>query len=227
MIRESRAQAACGAGAGGRGGVNHQTRASESSGPTAAPGDRPDRLDPPTHESESIRPTLAPWGEWVRLGPAHVSSCGDEAAAAWTAGEEAGGDDRFSVLRPHAKGGIGQVSVALDVALNREVALKELLEELRNEPGSRARFQFEAEVTARLEHPGVVPVYAIGENARGEPFYVMRFIKGDSFKDAIRRFHASRGRLGLRRARRGWASSNCSADSSMSATRSSTRTAGV
>ena len=112
--------------------------------------------------------------------------------------QEGGGDARYVVLRPHAKGGIGQVSVALDVALNREVALKELLDGHPEEPESRARFQLEAEVTARLEHPGIVPVYAIGCNERGEPFYVMRFIKGDSFKEAVRQFHASRGRCDLR-----------------------------
>jgi serine/threonine protein kinase len=99
------------------------------------------------------------------------------------------------VLRPHAKGGIGKVSVALDVALNREVALKELLDDHREQSDSRARFLLEAEVTARLEHPGIVPVYAIGRNARGEPFYVMRFVKGESFKEAVRQFHA--GRRGL------------------------------
>src|SRR5262249_47319124 len=120
-----------------------------------------------------------------------------EVAVDWPSPREMGGDERYLVLRPHAKGGIGQVSVALDVALNREVALKELLEEHLNQTDSRTRFELEAEVTARLEHPGVVPVYAIGRNAGGEPFYVMRFIKGESFKEAVRRFHANRGRLGL------------------------------
>ena len=116
--------------------------------------------------------------------------------------------------------------MALDVALNREVALKELLDERLEQTESRARFQLEAEVTARLEHPGIVPVYAIGCNARGEPFYVMRFIKGESFKEAVRQFHASRGRRGpAQRASRGSGSSSSCGDSSTSATRSSTRTA--
>ena len=73
----------------------------------------------------------------------------------------------YVVVRPHAKGGIGKVSVALDVQLNREVALKELLDEHLEKPDSRARFLLEAEVTARLEHPGIVPVYGIGLNAPG------------------------------------------------------------
>src|SRR5262249_24507475 len=54
---------------------------------------------------------------------------------------------------------------------------------------SRARFLLEAEVTGKLEHPGVVPVYGLGRYEDGRPFYAMRFVKGDSLKDAIERFH--------------------------------------
>jgi hypothetical protein len=48
-------------------------------------------------------------------------------------------------------------------------------------------------VTGGLEHPGVVPVYGLGVYPDGRPFYAMRLIKGDSLKDAIRRFHAADG----------------------------------
>jgi WD40 repeat protein/serine/threonine protein kinase len=96
---------------------------------------------------------------------------------------------RFSILRPHARGGLGQVSVALDAELNREVALKELRPELADDPDSRARFLLEAEITGRLEHPGVVPVYGLGCDAGGHPFYAMRFVKGQSLKEAIAQFH--------------------------------------
>jgi eukaryotic-like serine/threonine-protein kinase len=96
---------------------------------------------------------------------------------------------RFCILRPHAKGGLGQISVALDSELNREVALKELRPERADDPDSRARFLLEAEVTGRLEHPGVVPVYGLGCDAQGRPFYAMRFVKGQNLKEAIDRFH--------------------------------------
>jgi WD40 repeat protein len=96
---------------------------------------------------------------------------------------------RFLVIRPHARGGIGRVSVALDRELNREVALKEILPEQANNPHSRARFLLEAEVTGRLEHPGVVPVYGLGNDSSGHPFYAMRFVKGESLQDAILQFH--------------------------------------
>ena len=50
------------------------------------------------------------------------------------------------------------------------------------------RFLREAEITGRLEHPGIVPVYGLGAYADGRPFYAMRFIRGDSLKEAIGAF---------------------------------------
>jgi len=96
---------------------------------------------------------------------------------------------RFRILRPHAKGGLGQVYVAHDEELHREVALKEIQERHADHPESRARFLLEAGITGGLEHPGIVPVYGLGQYADGRPYYAMRFIKGDSLKDAIERFH--------------------------------------
>ena len=96
---------------------------------------------------------------------------------------------RFRILRPHAKGGLGEVFVALDTELNRDVALKEIQDQFADDPHYRSRFEFEAEVTGGLEHPGIVPVYGLGHTPDGRPFYAMRFIKGNSLKEAIRRFH--------------------------------------
>lgn len=98
-------------------------------------------------------------------------------------------DLRFRVLRPHARGGLGKVSVALDGELNREVAFKELLDEHADSLAKRSRFLVEAEITGALEHPGIVPVYGLGHYADGRPFYAMRFIQGDSLKEAIEAFH--------------------------------------
>ena len=98
--------------------------------------------------------------------------------------------ERFRILRPHARGGLGEVSVAEDCELNREVALKQIREPYSTDTESRSRFLVEAEVTGRLEHPGIVPVYSLGQDREGRPFYVMRFIKGNSLKEAIREFHS-------------------------------------
>lgn len=96
---------------------------------------------------------------------------------------------RFRNLRPHAKGGLGEVSVALDSELNREVALKEIQERFADDPQSRERFILEAEITGGLEHPGIVPVYGLGTYPNGRPFYAMRFIRGSSLKEALQEFH--------------------------------------
>jgi serine/threonine-protein kinase len=96
---------------------------------------------------------------------------------------------RFRILRPHARGGVGEVFIAHDEDLDREVALKEIQSRHADEPDSRARFLLEAAITGGLEHPGIVPVYALGQYADGRPYYAMRFIKGDSLQEAIARFH--------------------------------------
>jgi formylglycine-generating enzyme required for sulfatase activity/serine/threonine protein kinase len=97
---------------------------------------------------------------------------------------------RFRILRPHAKGGLGQVSIALDQELDRPVALKEIQERHADDPQRRARFVEEAEITGKLEHPGIIPVYGLGHDVSGRPFYAMRFIHGDNLKEAIGRFRA-------------------------------------
>lgn len=96
---------------------------------------------------------------------------------------------RFRVLRPFARGGLGEVLVAEDQELHREVALKQIQERHADDVASRARFIMEAEITGNLEHPGIVPVYGLGQYADGRPYYAMRFIRGDSLHDAIEKFH--------------------------------------
>ena len=98
-------------------------------------------------------------------------------------------ESRYRILRPFAEGGLGQVSIAMDEELNREVAFKEIkLRHVRNE-SARSRFVVEAEVTGGLEHPGIVPVYGFGEFDDGRPYYAMRFIRGETLLDALLQFH--------------------------------------
>ena len=104
--------------------------------------------------------------------------------------DDSGCRQRFRILRPHAQGGLGAVFVALDEELHREVALKQILDAHADDPTSRARFLREAEITGGLEHPGIVPVYGLGSYPDGRPYYAMRFIRGESLKEAIAAFHA-------------------------------------
>lgn len=67
--------------------------------------------------------------------------------------------ERYTLTRLHAKGGIGQVWLARDTNIGREVALKELRPERAENPTVWARFLEEARITGQLEHPGIVPVY--------------------------------------------------------------------
>ena len=101
--------------------------------------------------------------------------------------------NRFEILKPHARGGLGEVFLAHDRELNREVALKEIQDRYSDRPESQARFVIEAEITGSLEHPGIVPVYSLSRDSDGLPFYAMRFIRGESLDRVIKKFHESGG----------------------------------
>ena len=92
-------------------------------------------------------------------------------------------------LNLHDRGGLGVVYKAKDEELHRDVAVKFLNLNVAQSEEYRQRFLQEAEITGRLDHPGVVPVYASGESGDQQPFYVMRFIGGDTYDDVIRSYH--------------------------------------
>ena len=96
---------------------------------------------------------------------------------------------RFQRRRFHAAGALGEVFVAEDVELHREVALKEIKRARTGHEESRVRFVLEAKITGNLEHPGIVPVYGLGAYPDGRPYYAMRFIRGETLAAAIKRFH--------------------------------------
>jgi serine/threonine protein kinase len=92
--------------------------------------------------------------------------------------------ERYDVTREHARGGMGRILDAYDVELGRRVALKELL---RRTPELEARFAREALITARLQHPGIVPIHDAGRDETGAPFYVMKLLTGESLKIKLSR----------------------------------------
>jgi serine/threonine-protein kinase len=102
-------------------------------------------------------------------------------------------DGRFAILHLHERGGVGEVFVAKDCELNREVALKQIQASHAHDVSSRTRFLLEAEITGCLEHPGIVPVYGLGYSEDGRPYYAMRFIHGKSLHKQIEEFHNPRG----------------------------------
>ncbi len=94
---------------------------------------------------------------------------------------------RYHALQLHARGGLGEIYVARDGECDREVALKTVQQGCTD--AGQARFLREAAITARLQHPGIVPVYGISTTADGRPQYSMRFISGVTLTDAVRQFH--------------------------------------
>jgi serine/threonine-protein kinase len=150
--------------------------------------------------NRSTRASLAALGEpeieatLARVTPTHNGHATEvdedpDRTATLAVGAATSDGQRFRLLRPHARGGLGEVFVALDAELHREVVLKQILEKHADDPASRRRFVAEAEITGGLEHPGVVPVYGLGTDGGGRPYYAMRFIRGESLKEAIEHFH--------------------------------------
>ena len=98
---------------------------------------------------------------------------------------EAGVNGQYQVVRELGRGGMGVVFLARDVALHRTVAIKVLRHEFVDSEDHRERFRREARLTARLSHPGIVPVYTLGE--RHELVYiVMQYVQGASLADRLR-----------------------------------------
>lgn len=100
---------------------------------------------------------------------------------------------QYDYFRFHAKGGLGEVYLAGDKDLHRQVALKFMQKRVEANPDSQGQFNVEGEVAAQLEHPGVVPVYGMGHTSDGRPFHVMRYIQGETLGDVIDRFHSKDG----------------------------------
>ncbi len=88
--------------------------------------------------------------------------------------------DRYDQVAEHARGGLGRVVRAVDKRLGRTVAVKELL---RHDEVHEAQFVREALITARLEHPGIVPVHEAGRWPNGSPYYVMKLVEGRTLKE--------------------------------------------
>ena len=85
---------------------------------------------------------------------------------------------RYSVTSELAKGGMGVIYTAYDSQMRRDVVLKCLQLKHRNNFQAVQRFYSEAHITGQLQHPGIAPVYELGELEDGRPFYCMKLVEG-------------------------------------------------
>jgi serine/threonine protein kinase/tetratricopeptide (TPR) repeat protein len=160
---------------------------------TVAPADRA----PPAQRSAETRPGHA---RATAIGSAPAADASSAATAA--APPAAGDDDPLPFVDPGlyvaehevARGGMGRIIAAHDRVLGRPVALKELL---HPDPDHAARFRREALITARLQHPAIVPVYQAGRWPSGEPFYAMKLVAGEPLDKVIARATTLAARLAL------------------------------
>jgi hypothetical protein len=100
----------------------------------------------------------------------------------------------YAIVRELAQGGMGRVVEARDLRLGRRVAIKELLPKNRD---VARRFEREARITARLQHPSIIHVYEAGVWKGGEPFYAMPVVQGQSLDKAVAKRTTLAARLAL------------------------------
>ena len=99
----------------------------------------------------------------------------------------------YEIVGEISRGGVGIVYRAVDVRLNREIALKVLAPELVTDPDRRRRFVQEARSASALEHPHIAVIHEIDE-ADGVTFIAMELVRGESLSDALRRTRPPPGR---------------------------------
>ena len=143
-------------------------------------------------EPEKINPDLEdPVASTVAANrTVYVQSAGDTSAGAAPAlpGDpimHVEGGLKYEMKRVVGSGGMGVIYEAVDLKCDRSVAIKVLLEERKLQDGAHDRFTQEAKITAQLEHPNIIPVHELGNEAGGNTFYSMKLVQGVTLADVL------------------------------------------
>jgi len=162
-------------------------------------------MSPDERARRGLTPPTPPSGERPVAGAVDTPGLGETLAATPSGSGEAPVsidiaafpvDDtgRYELSGVHARGGLGRIVKARDQRLHRTVAIKELLQRT---PATEARFVREALITARLEHPGIVPIHEAGRWPSGDPYYSMKLVSGRTLKELIEDGRSLEARLAL------------------------------
>ncbi len=107
-------------------------------------------------------------------------------AAARPAGLPSVTVDGYELLRVLGEGGVGIVYQAVQKSIERDIAVKMIKPGVGDSPHDRAKFLAEAVVTGKLDHPNIVPIHDLGTTRDGQPFYVMKLVRGTPWNAVIR-----------------------------------------
>jgi Protein kinase domain len=166
--------------------------------PTHVTADPPSRSDEgtaahgelPLERTHSLERTLGLTQEQLRaLGLSRDRTEGARPAET----ELARSFGNYSLIRKLASGGMGVVYLARQERLGRDVALKMILSGDHASTGEIQRFQLEAEAAAKLDHPGIVPIFEVGEQD-GQHYSSMGYVEGGSLASSAERGFRSRRR---------------------------------
>jgi WD40 repeat protein len=156
------------------------------SGPGVDPTSATRTTEPETHDGRGIDP--------VRTAASNPETVEPPVVERLPAPLQTREPERYDTLGEHGRGGLGRVLRAHDRELGRTVAIKELL---RRGRAAEVRFLREALITARLEHPGIVPVHEAGRWPDGTPFYSMKLVAGRPLRELVEAARTLEQRLAL------------------------------
>ena len=99
--------------------------------------------------------------------------------------------DRYNLGKEVARGGVGVINQAFETRLRRDLVIKRLISQSEVSDYVLAKFVEEAQITAQLEHPNIVPVHDIGVTEAGDLYFSMKYVDGDSLKRVLKRLRAA------------------------------------
>lgn len=154
--------------------------------PSCAPVSAPASPEPIAASSPSLSPERSVLEETGMDAGVELVGPGREAEASALGRARARGrqGERYVVEREIARGGMGRILLAYDRDFRRRIAVKVLLAP-RTDKRTSGRFIEEAQATAQLEHPNIAPVYDLGVDVQGAPFFTMKWIRGRDLKQVI------------------------------------------